>query len=87
MVSVSNNSKFIITCKEATMISVQKAEINVSLKDKLRLYMHLVICQYCRLFEKQNKVIDNLLKNWKTSKKLTESDKNKLQLEVEKELK
>lgn len=81
-----SNKKFMITCKEATMISVKKAEINVSLKNRLRLFMHLLICQYCRLFEKQNKIIDKLLKNWKTSKKLSESDKNNLQAEIEKGL-
>lgn len=87
MASISSKSKFIITCKEATMISVKKSEISVSLKDKLRLYMHLIICQYCRLFEKQNKIIDRLLKSWKTGKKLSDSDKSKLQLEIDKELK
>jgi hypothetical protein len=82
----NSNKKFMITCKEATMISVKKADISVPLMDRLRLFMHLLICQYCRLFEKQNKIIDKLLKNWKTSKKLSKSDKNKLQSEIEKGL-
>lgn len=82
-----NKNKLMITCKEATMISVQKAEIGVSLNDRLRLFVHLLICQYCRLFEKQNKIIEKLLKNWKTSKKLSNEQKIKLKVEIEKELK
>jgi hypothetical protein len=87
MAGTSSNNKLMISCKEATLITIKKAEINVSFYDKLRLFIHLIICKYCRLFEKQNKIIDKLLKNWQTSKKLSESDKNKLQQEIEKKLK
>lgn len=82
-----SNKKFMITCKEATMISVQKFEINVSLKDRLRLFMHLLICQYCRVFDKQIKTIDKILANWKTNKKLSNEQKTKLKQDIEKELK
>lgn len=87
MANVSSNKKLMISCKEATILSIKKAEISVPFYDRLRLFLHLIICQYCRLFEKQNKIIDKLLKNWQTSKKLPESDKNKLQQEIEKKLK
>jgi hypothetical protein len=87
MAAANSSSKFMISCKEATMISVQKTEIGVSLKDRVRLFTHLLICQYCRLFEKQNKIIDKILKNWKTGKKLSESEKNNLQKEIERNLK
>lgn len=87
MASVSSNKKLMISCKDATMITIKKAEISVPFYDRLRLFIHLIICQYCRLFEKQNKIIDKLLKNWQTSKRLSESDKNKLQQEIEKKLK
>lgn len=76
-----------ITCKEATMLSVQKAEINLSFSDRFRLFMHLLVCQYCRLFDKQSKMIDKLLSNWKTDKKLSSDQKDHLQAEIEKKLK
>jgi hypothetical protein len=82
-----NNKKLMITCKEATMLSVQKAEINISLSDRLRLFIHLLICQYCRLFNKQSKMIDKILSNWKTNKTLSTLEKNHLQTEIEKKLK
>ena len=76
-----------ITCKEATMLTVQKADISISLSDRARLFMHLLICQYCRLFDRQSKMIDKLLSKWKTDKKLTMDQKTTLQSVIEKELK
>lgn len=87
MANNTNSKKLMITCKEATMLSVQKAEINISLSDKMRLFIHLLVCQYCRLFSKQNKMIDKLLSNWKIDKKLTTDQKTALQSAIEKELK
>lgn len=69
------------------MLSVQKAEINVSLSDRIRLFIHLLICQYCRLFNKQSKMIDKILSNWKTNKTLSTLEKKQLQTEIEKKLK
>jgi hypothetical protein len=82
-----SNKKIMISCKEATMLSVQKAEINISLSNRARLFVHLLICQYCRLFDKQSKMIDKLLSNWKTDKKLTTDQKSALQFIIEKEIK
>lgn len=83
----TNTKKLMISCKEATMLSVQKAEINLSFSDRFRLFIHLIICQYCRLFDKQSKIIDKLISNWKTDKKLSDIDKTQLQSIIEKELK
>jgi hypothetical protein len=87
MANNTNSKKLMITCKEATMLSVQKVEVSLSFSDRFRLFVHLLICQYCRLFDKQNKMIDRLLSNWKTDRKLSEIDKNQLQNIIEKELK
>ena len=82
----TNTKKLMISCKEATMLSVQKAEINLSFSDRFRLFIHLIICQYCRLFDKQSKMIDKLISNWKTDKKLSDIDKTQLQSIIEKEV-
>lgn len=87
MANNTNSKKLMITCKEATMLSVQKTEINISISDKMRLFIHLLVCQYCRLFNKQNKIIDKLLSNWKSDKKLTTDQKTVMQSAIEKELK
>jgi hypothetical protein len=87
MENKTNTKKLMITCKEATMLSVLKVEINLSFQNRLRLFIHLLICQYCRLFDKQSKMIDKLISNWKTDKRLSDNDKNQLQSIIEKELK
>jgi len=83
----TNTKKLMITCKEATMLSVQKSEINLSFSDRMRLFIHLLVCQYCRLFDKQSKLIDKLISNWKADKTLSDIDKNQIQSIIEKELK
>jgi hypothetical protein len=87
MENKTNTKKLMISCKEATMFSVQKAMINLSFSDRFRLFVHLLVCQYCRLFDKQSKMIDKLLSNWKTDKILSSDQKEQLQAEIEKELK
>jgi hypothetical protein len=82
-----NKNKFMISCKEATMIVVKKAEIKVTFSERLKLFLHLIICQYCRLFEKQNKIIDKIVSSWKTNKKLSFEHKNAIKLTLEKEIK
>ncbi|GMU95758.1 hypothetical protein [Ignavibacterium album] len=68
------------------MLSVQKAEITLSFTDRMRLFIHLLICQYCRLFDKQIKMIDTILSTWNTNKKLTNDQKTALQAIIDKEL-
>ncbi len=87
MENKSNTNKLMITCKEATMLSVQKAEINLSFSDRFRLFVHLMICQYCRLFDKQTKMINKILSKWETDKKLSDIEKNTLQNIIEQEIK
>ena len=87
MANSNINQKFMITCKEATMIVVKKAEIKVTLSDRIRLFVHLLICQYCRLFEKQHRVINKIISSWTTKQKLTSEQKNKLKEEINKALK
>ncbi|WP_304131332.1 hypothetical protein [Ignavibacterium album] len=86
MANSINKKKLLINCKEATMLSVQKAEINLSFTDRMRLFIHLLICQYCRLFDKQIKMIDTILSTWNTNKKLTNDQKTALQAIIDKEL-
>jgi hypothetical protein len=87
MENKTNTKKLMISCKEATMLSLQKTEVSLSFSDRIRLFVHLRICKYCRLFDKQSKMIDKLISNWKTDKRLSDNDKNHLQNIIDKELK
>ncbi len=87
MENKSKPHKLMITCKESTMLSVKKAEIGISFQDRLRLMLHHFICKYCRLFDKQNKIVDKVLENWKVDKKLSEDQKKSIQQSIDNEIK
>ncbi len=42
-----------MNCKEATRMVSDGLDRDLTLSDKLRLQMHLLICSYCRNFSKQ----------------------------------
>lgn len=46
-----------ITCKQATKFISQKEEGKLSLRQRWQLWMHLGVCEICRIFQKQNKII------------------------------
>jgi len=47
-----------ITCKDATHLVVKKNHEALNMWNRMRLIMHLSMCRFCSLFEKQNKIID-----------------------------
>ncbi len=47
-----------ISCEEATKIVIKKQIEPLSFWDRMRLWMHLSMCKFCSLFEKQNRMID-----------------------------
>lgn len=49
--------KLMITCGEATDFISKKEERKLSFLQKIQLSIHLYICDLCRLFSKQNKII------------------------------
>ena len=51
------SSKLLITCEEATLLSVRKEDKNLSFKETFKWFLHLVICEFCRLFYKQQKFL------------------------------
>ncbi len=55
-----------ISCEDATRLVVMKETIKLSLYDRMRLKMHLSMCKYCSLFEKQNEIIDEHIKELDT---------------------
>lgn len=47
-----------LSCEDTTFLVVKNASKKLSLWDRMRMLMHLGMCKYCSLFEKQNKFID-----------------------------
>ena len=49
-----------ISCKDATELVVRKSQEDLTGWNRFRLWFHLLMCKFCSLFEKQNRVIDEL---------------------------
>lgn len=47
-------SKWMYTCKDVTMLLSKKEEARLSLPQMIKLRMHLAMCRFCKMFEKQN---------------------------------
>ena len=48
-----------LSCEDTTHLVVKKAYEKLGWWDRMRIFMHLSMCKYCSLFEKQNKFIDD----------------------------
>ncbi len=53
-----------LSCLKATELIEKKLHIKLSVKEKLRLKVHKSMCNACRRYDKQSKIIDNALKNY-----------------------
>lgn len=51
-------SKLMLSCQEATSLIAIKSFRRLRLSEALSLRMHLLSCVYCRRFKRQNKIID-----------------------------
>jgi len=51
----------LLACKEATFLIEKKQAAKISLFKEVQLKAHLHICDACKLYEKQSKVMEDLL--------------------------
>jgi hypothetical protein len=83
---------FKITCDEATTICDKSQYNESSIREKLALYIHFTHCKICRLYTKHNILLSVFIKGNKKpicDKKqyvLTEKDKEKLKIALEKQI-
>ena len=52
-----------ISCEKATMLVCKREDSPLLFGDSFRLSIHLTICTACRLFAKQNNIINESLRN------------------------
>ena len=69
-----------ISCEKATMLVCKREDSPLLFGDRFRLSIHLTICTACRLFAKQNNIINESLKNstQNLDVKLTEDKKKQI---------
>jgi hypothetical protein len=78
-----NSPKLFITCSEATMFSIKREERSLPFSERIKLFIHLLICEFCRLFDRQHKFISLQIKNLHTHEELTDLEKDKMQHLIE----
>ena len=67
-----------ITCKEATFLIVKNEDAAISLIQRLRLRFHLTICNLCKRFQLQNKLINHEIHKLEANATLTPAEKEKI---------
>ena len=51
----------ILSCKKAAELIDKKTVVQLSRKEKLQLQMHIAICEGCEVYQKQSKIIGELI--------------------------
>ena len=78
-------------CKQATLLLVKKQEKKISSGERIKLFIHLLFCDPCRLFAKQTAIIDQSLRQLQQSQSeqpahnLPEASRIKIQQLLDKE--
>ena len=68
----------IIPCTQATFLMSKKEERALTLSETFQLYIHLMICEFCRRFLKQMNIISKGLKWLSSNEILSPAEKQKM---------
>lgn len=71
--------KIFISCSEATFLMSKSEEHATSMKEKIELLVHLMICEFCRYFLKQTSFVTKQLENVSADEHLTEREKTDME--------
>lgn len=76
--------KLFCTCEEASLLSTMKEEGKVGISTRLRLWMHVQVCHFCKIFHLQNQRLNKLVNESKTRQSIVASAeiKNKWKSEL-----
>lgn len=67
-----------ISCKEASQLSLKREERPLSLDQAIRLQVHLMFCRFCRAFVLQSKWINAVVRKLEVAEHLEEGEKRKM---------
>ena len=69
-----------ISCKDATELAMKSAYRKPGAYDRLRLRFHMLLCKFCKLFQKQNTIIDDAASRLDefAPKQMTEDSKKRI---------
>ncbi len=69
----------IIPCKEATFLISKRQENGISLRERYHLFIHLIVCEFCRRFRKQTDLIVREISGMQSGERLTPDEKRRMQ--------
>ena len=67
-----------MNCKEATKASVKMTEGPLPIKNRFDLWMHLLFCKYCKMFDRQQRWLDRILQSPSNEEAALTSDEKEL---------
>ena len=68
----------IIPCTQATFLMSKREERALTFGETIHLYIHLLVCEFCRRFLKQTNIIAKTLKHATSTDSLTSEEKQKM---------
>lgn len=75
---------FYISCKKATYLVSKQQEAELTAKESTQLFVHLFVCDVCKLFKTQTNQILNLLKQKKQEQHiLNDNAKQKIKIKID----
>lgn len=81
--------KIVFNCEHATFLMARKTEQKLSLKERLKLFYHLLFCDPCKRFKVQTQLIDKTLHDCREhlshhpSQMLSSASKEKIQRTID----
>jgi hypothetical protein len=88
---MNNLNKILHNCKQATFLIEKKSIERLSFRETIELRIHLFGCSFCKLYGKQSRVINNMVRmlfhsTMQSNIRLDDSFKRELQERIETEL-
>lgn len=77
--------RLLISCREATYLISRNREKPVGIRAIFRLIIHLLICEYCRRFREQTKIIEKAAAGMESGHHLDDDEKRRMAEVVESE--
>ena len=73
---------FMLSCKKASELIDKKSIIKLSMKENVILHMHTAMCDGCKAYQKQSKILDELLHKHIHENKVPEIINNELKQQI-----
>jgi len=70
--------RLMISCEKATFLMEKKKLIRLSWMERIQLRLHKSMCTACRMYGKQSRVLDHLLKKYFQDTESSSSDQQEI---------